>query len=235
MADGWGFRVQTVEYMPVGAGGYHWNVTDSTGRSLFVTADDLDTKDWLGDDRDAIAHGLNAAARHGEPTAPRRAPRLCRRTARRRRRPACGAARGPLRDLRVPVAGGQLAPLRPPRRSRSAREHPGHADRAAHGRPTGWHSTLSWPRARSAVPRRRARGSTCAFGPQHAGESESVLDPWRKKSMLCQVTLTTDRGNVVIVKPCASNPSRRYDAVGITRRSPQPRPAPRVAVQTKSR
>ena len=61
MADGWGFRVQTVEYLPVGAGGYHWNVTDSTGRSLFVTADDLDTKDWLGDDRDAIADGLNAA------------------------------------------------------------------------------------------------------------------------------------------------------------------------------
>ena len=61
MADGWGVRVQTVEYLPVGAGGYHWNVTDSTGRSLFVTADDLDTKDWLGDDRDAIAHGLNAA------------------------------------------------------------------------------------------------------------------------------------------------------------------------------
>ena len=61
VADGWGFLVQTVEYMPVGAGGYHWNVTDSTGRSLFVTADDLDTKDWLGDDRNAIAQGLIAA------------------------------------------------------------------------------------------------------------------------------------------------------------------------------
>jgi len=36
-------------------------VTDSTGRSLFVTADDLDTKDWLGDDRDTIAQGLIGA------------------------------------------------------------------------------------------------------------------------------------------------------------------------------
>ena len=61
VADGWRFLVQTVEYMPVGAGGYHWNVTDSTGRSLLVTADDLDTKDWLGDDRNAIAQGLIAA------------------------------------------------------------------------------------------------------------------------------------------------------------------------------
>ena len=60
MADGWGVRAQAVEYMPVGAGGYHWNVTDSTGRSLFVTVDDLDTKDWFGDDRDAIAQGLIA-------------------------------------------------------------------------------------------------------------------------------------------------------------------------------
>ena len=53
--------MQTVAYLPVGAGGYHWKATDSTGRSLFVTADDLDTKDWLGDDRDAIAQGLIAA------------------------------------------------------------------------------------------------------------------------------------------------------------------------------
>ena len=61
MADGWGVRVQTVEYLPVGAGRYHWNVTDSTGRSLFVTVDDLDTKDWFGDERNAIAQGLIAA------------------------------------------------------------------------------------------------------------------------------------------------------------------------------
>ena len=61
VADGWGIRVQDRCVPTRGAGGYHWKVSDATGRSLFVTADDLDTKDWFGDDRNAIAQGLTAA------------------------------------------------------------------------------------------------------------------------------------------------------------------------------
>jgi spectinomycin phosphotransferase len=45
----------------VGGGSYHWHLTDARSDSLFVTVDDLDTKDWLGDDRNTVAHGLNAA------------------------------------------------------------------------------------------------------------------------------------------------------------------------------
>jgi len=47
--------------MPVGGGGYHWHVIDTGGRALFITVDDLDTKDWLGDDRDAVEQGLIAS------------------------------------------------------------------------------------------------------------------------------------------------------------------------------
>jgi spectinomycin phosphotransferase len=47
--------------MPVGGGGYHWHVIDTSGRSLFTTVDDLDTKDWLGDNRDAVEQGLIAS------------------------------------------------------------------------------------------------------------------------------------------------------------------------------
>ena len=61
IADGWRVHVRSLQYMPVGGGGYHWHVIDTTGRSLFITVDDLDTKDWLGDDRDAVEQGLIAS------------------------------------------------------------------------------------------------------------------------------------------------------------------------------
>ena len=61
IADGWRVHVRSLQYMPVGGGGYHWHVIDTTGRSLFITIDDLDTKDWLGDDRDAVEQGLIAS------------------------------------------------------------------------------------------------------------------------------------------------------------------------------
>jgi spectinomycin phosphotransferase len=61
LADGWGFDVQVVEYAPVGAGSYHWVVTDSSGTRAFVTVDDLDQKKWLGDTRESAFAALRAA------------------------------------------------------------------------------------------------------------------------------------------------------------------------------
>jgi spectinomycin phosphotransferase len=45
----------------VGAGGYHWEVHDTTGRRAFATVDDLGLKTWLGDTRDTAFDGLRAA------------------------------------------------------------------------------------------------------------------------------------------------------------------------------
>ena len=50
-----------MEYVPAGAGSYHWKLTDDGGRSHFVTVDDLDSKDWLGDVREAVFDGLGRA------------------------------------------------------------------------------------------------------------------------------------------------------------------------------
>jgi spectinomycin phosphotransferase len=61
LRDGWGFDPDAVEYAPVGAGSYHWNVVDGDGRRGFVTVDDLDQKAWLGDDRDSVFDGVRRA------------------------------------------------------------------------------------------------------------------------------------------------------------------------------
>lgn len=61
VARGWGVKARAVRYLPVGGGGYHWHLTDSEGGGLFVTVDDLDTKDWFGVERTKVAGGLNAA------------------------------------------------------------------------------------------------------------------------------------------------------------------------------
>jgi spectinomycin phosphotransferase len=50
-----------MEYVPVGAGSYHWKLTDDGGRSRFVTVDDLDSKDWFGDVRAGVFNGLARA------------------------------------------------------------------------------------------------------------------------------------------------------------------------------
>jgi spectinomycin phosphotransferase len=66
LCDGWDFRVDSVEYAPVGAGSYHWHVTDESGARGFVTVDDLGWKTWLGDTHDesfeGLAHAFGAAA-----------------------------------------------------------------------------------------------------------------------------------------------------------------------------
>ncbi|MGH9184730.1 MAG: hypothetical protein ACRD0U_02765 [Acidimicrobiales bacterium] len=49
-----------MRYLPVGGGAYHWMYTDAA-RRWFVTCDDLDTKPWLGSDRDMVFEALLAA------------------------------------------------------------------------------------------------------------------------------------------------------------------------------
>jgi spectinomycin phosphotransferase len=61
LAEGWGFEVAVADYAPVGAGSYHWVLTDLEGKRAFVTVDDLDQKPWLGDTRDTVFEGLRRA------------------------------------------------------------------------------------------------------------------------------------------------------------------------------
>jgi spectinomycin phosphotransferase len=61
LRDGWDYDVHAAEYAAVGAGSYHWEVADAAGNRAFVTVDDLDTKTWLGDERDASFDGLRDA------------------------------------------------------------------------------------------------------------------------------------------------------------------------------
>ena len=61
LAEGWGLRAASMEYVPEGGGSHHWKLTGDDGRPYFVTADDLDGKDWLGDAREAVFEGLGRA------------------------------------------------------------------------------------------------------------------------------------------------------------------------------
>jgi hypothetical protein len=61
LRQGWNFGVDAAEYAAVGAGSYHWQVTDEAGVRAFVTVDDLGQKAWLGDTHDAALDGLRRA------------------------------------------------------------------------------------------------------------------------------------------------------------------------------
>jgi spectinomycin phosphotransferase len=63
VADGWGLTIGSFRYFPEGGGAYHWIADAGDGRRWFVTCDDLDTKPWLGSDRDSVFDGLLAAYR----------------------------------------------------------------------------------------------------------------------------------------------------------------------------
>jgi spectinomycin phosphotransferase len=63
LADAWGLRAASMTYVPEGGGSHHWTVMDRTGQNHFVTVDDLDTKDWMADTRDAVFQGLASALR----------------------------------------------------------------------------------------------------------------------------------------------------------------------------
>jgi spectinomycin phosphotransferase len=57
----WELPVQALRYVPEGGGAYHWIGLTDEGARWFVTCDDLDTKPWLGADRDSVFTGLLAA------------------------------------------------------------------------------------------------------------------------------------------------------------------------------
>lgn len=61
VAAGWGLRIGELRYFPEGGGAYHWIAHTDDARRWFVTCDDLDTKPWLGSDRDSVFDGLLAA------------------------------------------------------------------------------------------------------------------------------------------------------------------------------
>ena len=61
VADGWGFDVESAEYAAVGAGSYHWVVSDRAGTRRFATVDDLDQKAFLGDTLESVYEGLRRA------------------------------------------------------------------------------------------------------------------------------------------------------------------------------
>ena len=61
LAEGWGIESRSAEYLTVGFGSYHWLVTDTTGRRLFVTVDDLRQKEWLGTTPEGALGGLRNA------------------------------------------------------------------------------------------------------------------------------------------------------------------------------
>lgn len=61
LAGGWRLHAARADYVPEGGGSHHWKVTGKDGLARFVTVDDLDDKDWLGDTREAVFSGLGRA------------------------------------------------------------------------------------------------------------------------------------------------------------------------------
>ncbi|TML41344.1 MAG: phosphotransferase [Actinobacteria bacterium] len=61
LAGGWGLDVGVLRYLPRGFGSHHWLADMDGGTRYFLTVDDLDTKPWLGPDRDSTLSGLTAA------------------------------------------------------------------------------------------------------------------------------------------------------------------------------
>jgi spectinomycin phosphotransferase len=61
LANCWGLRIGELRYFPEGGGAYHWIAYASDARRWFVTCDDLDTKPWLGSDRDSVFDNLRVA------------------------------------------------------------------------------------------------------------------------------------------------------------------------------
>jgi spectinomycin phosphotransferase len=61
LRDGWGLDPASIVYEPVGGGSYHWRVEDNAGATHWVTVDDLEHKQYLGDTRDAAFDALRRA------------------------------------------------------------------------------------------------------------------------------------------------------------------------------
>lgn len=58
LSRGWNIQADDLAYSPVGAGGYHWIATGSNSERYFVTVDDLNSKPWLGSDRETVFAAL---------------------------------------------------------------------------------------------------------------------------------------------------------------------------------
>jgi spectinomycin phosphotransferase len=63
VASDWQLSIDELRYLPEGGGAYHWVASCGGEPRWFVTVDDLDTKPWLGADRDTVFAGLCAAYR----------------------------------------------------------------------------------------------------------------------------------------------------------------------------
>lgn len=61
LVDGWSLSEPALAYAPLGFGSYHWIATEAGGERYFVTVDDLDTRPWLGADRQSAFQGLGRA------------------------------------------------------------------------------------------------------------------------------------------------------------------------------
>lgn len=61
LAGSWDLTLDRLLYVPRGFGSYHWLAREAGGERYFVTVDDLDTKPWLGSNRDSTFDGLQAA------------------------------------------------------------------------------------------------------------------------------------------------------------------------------
>lgn len=57
----WALELDNLHYVPKGAGSYHWMVERDGLPTHFITVDDLDTKPWIGRDRDSTFDGLDDA------------------------------------------------------------------------------------------------------------------------------------------------------------------------------
>ena len=61
LVAGWNISSVTMDYVPEGGGSHHWRAIGDGGRRHFVTVDDLDDKEWLGDTRNEVLAGLSSA------------------------------------------------------------------------------------------------------------------------------------------------------------------------------
>jgi spectinomycin phosphotransferase len=61
LAQAWSIDPRALEYVPKGVGSYHWRAVSAGAETYFVTVDDLDTKPWIGQERDSTFDGLCAA------------------------------------------------------------------------------------------------------------------------------------------------------------------------------
>jgi spectinomycin phosphotransferase len=61
IGEAWSVECDSLRYVPKGAGSYHWLAERDGHATHFVTVDDLDTKPWIGRERDATFAGLCVA------------------------------------------------------------------------------------------------------------------------------------------------------------------------------